>query len=67
MENVRNLTEALAQVEELIWKMGGVFSPHMKIDQMPMWGDKKEISVKATMYFDLEKLSEYTAQLLRQE
>jgi hypothetical protein len=60
MKNVRALSEALAQVEELIGKMGGSMGYNMKIYQAGT-----VILVKSALCFDLEKLNEYTAQFPR--
>jgi hypothetical protein len=57
--NVRTLSEALIQIEELLEKMGGRIEPEMEVRQMANPGC---IWIKPTLVFDQEKLNGYTAQ-----
>ncbi|MDR1506547.1 MAG: hypothetical protein LBI67_05540 [Treponema sp.] len=64
MENLKVLSDAMIQIEELIGKMGGFISPDLKVYQTP---DGAFVSVKTTLGFKMAKLNEYFAQSDEQE
>ena len=67
MKNVAALGMALEEIESIMEKMGGSILSRMEIDQAASSSEEEGgIWIKATMLFNLTKLSEYAALSPRQ-